>query len=214
MKKKLALFLTVLSLCSYGQKIKKTHWEKMNLFDKVGFIEEYQECGKMRHLYSFNEKGDLVKEEIYESDGHLKEESVYKYLSEGYQKEVLSYTDDGALKSKEVYRYNEYGAPVDDSPYVTMQYYPTTRSEYDENGNEIVRKKYDGTGFLYEKIIFKYDEKNNETESVIHNYNTHTEQHRTNQYVFDKLGNWISKKEFFEDKLIRVIKRNIEYFQQ
>ncbi len=117
-----------------------------------------------RDAYTYNEQGKLIKEEIsYESDGEAYNSvSEYEYDSKGNQTLLLSY-DDGVLAEK-------------------------VESAYDDRGNMLVSKSYEGSAKKpYEVIEREYDSENRQTKSTI--YGEDGKVNSISEYVFDEKGN-------------------------
>lgn len=163
MKKIILAILSVLCLASYGQLEKKSEKKndltEENLKGKVKSIKEntyeavekFGQIEKGDALYDddafpftiYNEKGNKIEENHYDSDGSLDKKYTYKYDKNNNLIEENHYYSDGILYSKNTYK-------------------------YDENGNKIEENWYNSDGSLYEKHTYKYeyDKNNNWTQRI------------------------------------------------
>ncbi len=110
---------------------------------------------------------------------------IYKYNDKKEKTEQLRYKPDGSLKDRRTY-------------------------SYDKNGNEDLQIKFNPDGG-FTKFISKYDKNNNLT--VQDWFNEKGEKtHRTSfEYVYDKNGNWITRKRSSNGILGMIWERQIEY---
>lgn len=110
-----------------------------------------------RYEYTYNETGDVIAEKTY-LDDTLRHEASYVLDSEGYPVLAQSvYYDEG---SKCVTDYNVYGDITKDAEYRadgTVIYCVTYENKYDDNGNMIYHKAYNGDK-LIEDYEYDYDE--------------------------------------------------------
>ena len=81
---------------------------------------------------SYDEKGNIIEENSYNSDGRLYLKYTYKYDEKGNKIEQNSYNSDGRLETKWTYK-------------------------YDKKGNKIEENGYISDGILYDKYTFKYE---------------------------------------------------------
>ena len=151
MKKIILVILSVLCLASYGQLEKKSEKKndltEENLKGKVKSIKEttYKAVDKFGQIEKgdvlnnyfniYNEKGNKIEENWYNSDGRLHSKYTYKYDEKGNMIEENWYESDGSLYEKHTYKY-----------------------EYDKNNNWTQRIEYKNTipHRITEKIIEYY----------------------------------------------------------
>ena len=159
MKKIILVILSVLCLVSYGQLEKKSEKKndltEENLKGKVKSIKEttYEAVDKFGQIEKgdalnnyfniYNEKGNKIEDNSYDSDGNLSSKDTYEYDEKGNNIERNWYDSDGRLGYKLIYK-------------------------YDEKGNNIEENWYDSDGSLYEKHTYKYeyDKNNNWTQRI------------------------------------------------
>jgi hypothetical protein len=84
--------------------------------------------------------------------------------------------------------------------------------KYDDKGNEIEKNFYNSSGSLGNKSTYKYDDKGNLIEENSYYSDGSLESKETYMYEFDKMGNWIKRVSFKEDKPDVITERVIEYY--
>ena len=166
MEKIILVILSVLCLVSCNQSEKKNDLTEENLKGKVKSIKEttykaiekFGQIEKGDVLYDvfndpfitiiYNEKGDRIEENHYNSDGSLDYKVTYKYDENGNKIEGNIYFSDGSLLEKYTYK-------------------------YDEKGNIIEKNRYNSNGSLDEKYTYKYeyDKNNNWIQQVVYENN-------------------------------------------
>ena len=125
MKKIILATLSVLCLASYGQLEKKTEKKndltEENLKGKVKSIKEttYKAVDKFGQIEKgdvlnnyfniYNEKGNKIEDNFYDSDGNLSSKDTYEYDEKGNKIEKNVYDSNGRLGYKFIYKYNEKG---------------------------------------------------------------------------------------------------------
>ena len=122
------------------------------------------------------------------------------------------YFSDEVLESKEIKRYD-----VNGNLFETIQYYPltneqiVTRFKYDQQNNkvEVVILK---NNLVTTKTIYRYDSKNNLTETFSYGVMGTLEGHHKYLYEFDAEGNWTKRINIFNNQPTTVLRRRIKYF--
>ncbi len=119
------LFIIILSI-SFNATTKEYEWNRgtINLngnvkileissFDAEIYFDDIKK-GKSRKkvLCKYNEKGNLIENNDYNSDGSLYEKYIYKYDSKGNLIEINSYKSDGSLREKNTYKYDSKGNKI------------------------------------------------------------------------------------------------------
>ena len=166
MKKIILVILSVLCLVSYGQLEKKSEKKndltEENLKGKVKSITEntYEAVDKFGQI----EKGDVLVDSsaVYTDDGHFK-----IYNEKGNKIEENYYNSNGSLIYKNTYKYDEKGNNIEEYHYDEdgkFNYKYTYK--YDEKGNNIEKNNYDSNGRLDSKYTYEYDKNNNWTQRI------------------------------------------------
>lgn len=166
-----------------------------------------------KQINKFDQKNNLIDHRFYEYNGNLRDKTLSKYNDNGLVIETKEYSSNGT--------------------YIVFSSKKT--KEYDEKGNLIVEKNYDEKGNLEFIYKYVYDEKNNEIEKIlskdnsiekntrtfdkfnncIKNFeylNNNLKSNFTNNYKYDKKGNWIQRIHFNNDIANRIDEKHIEYY--
>ena len=189
MEKIILVILSVLCLVSCNQSEKKNDLTEENLKGKVKSITEntYEAVDKFGQIEKgdvlvdssavytddgrfkiYNEKGNKIEENYYNSNGSLIYKNTYKYDEKGNKIEENYYNSNGRLYSKTTYKYDEKGNMIEDNFYDSDDgslIYKTTY-KYDEKGNIIEENHYDSNGRLDSKYTYEYDKNNNWTQRI------------------------------------------------
>ena len=199
------IVLAALLIQSCSNKKAENDWTRNELQGKVLSYSEFSyevverfgniKKGKRKRQYSFSkdkqnkydEKGNEIESNGYNSDGSLDYKYTYKYDEKGNKIEWNSYKSDGSLNYKFTYK-------------------------YDEKGNEIEWNSYNSDGSLDYKYTYKYDEKGNEIESNRYKSDGSLNYKFTYKYEFDKQDNWIKKIIFLNEIPKYILEREYEYY--
>ena len=207
MKKIILAILSVLCLVSCNQSEKKNDLTEENLKGKVKSITEntYEAVDKFGQI----EKGDVLVDSsaVYTDDGHFK-----IYNEKGNKIEENYYNSNGRLYSKTTYKYDEKGNMIEDNFYDSDDgslIYKNTY-KYDEKGNKIEEYHYDEDGKFNYKYTYKYDEKGNNIEK--NNYDSNGRLDSKHTYEYDKNNNWTQRIEYKNTIPHRITERIIEYY--
>ena len=203
MKKIILAILSVLRLVSCKQSEKKNDLTEENLKGKVKSIKEtlyeavdkFGQIEKGNVLYDaftfpftiYDEKGNKIEENDYDSDGRLDSKTTYKYDEKGNIIEENDYDSDGRLDSKYIYK-------------------------YDEKGNKIEENRYDSNGRLSQKTTYKYDEKGNTIEKNDYDSDGRPAENYSYKYEYDKNNNWTQRIEYKNTIPVYITERIIEYY--
>ncbi len=207
MKKIILVILSVLCLVSCNQSEKKNDLTEENLKGKVKSITEntYEAVDKFGQI----EKGDVLVDSsaVYTDDGRFK-----IYNEKGNKIEENYYNSNGRLYSKTTYKYDEKGNMIEDNFYDSNDgslIYKNTY-KYDEKGNKIEKYHYDEDGKFNYKYTYKYDEKGNIIEENHYDSNGRLDSKYT--YEYDKNNNWTQRIEYKNTIPHRITERIIEYY--
>ena len=163
MEKIILVILSVLCLVSCNQSEKKNDLTEENLKGKVKSITEntYEAVDKFGQI----EKGDVLVDSsaVYTDDGHFK-----IYNEKGNKIEENYYNSNGSLIYKNTYKYDEKGNKIEENYYNSNgRLYSKTTYKYDEKGNMIEDNFYDSDdGSLIYKNTYEYDKNNNWTQRI------------------------------------------------
>ena len=154
MEKIILAILSVLCLVSCNQSEKKNDLTEENLKGKVKSITEntYEAVDKFGQI----EKGDILVDSsaVYTDDGHFK-----IYNEKGNKIEENYYNSNGSLIYKNTYKYDEKGNKIEENYYNSNGRLDSKYTyEYDKNNNWTQRIKYKNTipYSITERIIEYY----------------------------------------------------------
>ncbi|AZQ57282.1 hypothetical protein EJ994_00095 [Maribacter sp. MJ134] len=152
-------------------------------------VKTYNSQNKLTNIQSnkYDEDGNNIEMLLKKPESENGWKYVYKYNFDNKKIEQLRYKPDGSLKDKRTY-------------------------SYDEDGNENLQVKFNPDG-SFTKFVSEYDEMDN---MIVQNwFNEQDEQkHQTSfEYVYDKNGNWTSKRRSSNGELGMVWERLIEYYE-
>ncbi len=235
MKKIILATLSVLYLVSYGQSKKKNDLTEENLKGKVKSIKEttYEAVDKFGQIEKgnvfydrfsllfnspftiiYNEKGNKIEKNYYNSDGSLKSKTTYKYDEKGNNIEENIYGSDGSLKSKTTYKYDKKGNNIEENTYDSdsrLNFKATYK--YNEKGNIIEKNYYDSDGRLNFKATYKYDKKGNNIEyNICYSDGSLDKTTYKYKYEYDKNNNWTQQVTYENNKPTQITERIIEYY--
>lgn len=129
---------------------------------------------RSKSVYTYNDAGRLIEENLYGAQGELREKMTYTYDARGINKIVVScYKPTGELRWREDYEYNNAGE----------------KTGY---------KHYDSQGNLEWQTVYKYDTNGNIIEEGSYDINGAEISHHAYEYVFDDY-NWIQRITFVFD---------------
>jgi hypothetical protein len=169
------LIITLLFVSCVTDKI-KNDLTKDNFLGKVKSVREFtydpvEKFGKIikreiskryGNQTKFNENGNQIEINRYNSDGRLNYKKTYKYDDRGYKTETNEYGFYGSLRGKSTYEYDDKGNQTKENNYNSdgsLDYQKTY--EYDDKGN---KTKQISDGYLNEKWTYEYDDKGNLTD--------------------------------------------------
>ncbi|WP_157730166.1 hypothetical protein [Tenacibaculum jejuense] len=177
-------------------------------FDGVGsrFVPKYDEKGYKtemfcystqsnklvyKWLYTYDDNGNKIKDEIYNSGNQVILERDFKYDQKGNK-----------IESIEKYKYNPEGV-------VKKKTF-----EYNDNNENSKTTTYDPFGKKIKNFYtFVYDKDGNKIEENIHNSNGKLTSKWIYKYEFDNQGNWIKKTEFDQGLFPKnIIERTYKYY--
>jgi len=144
------------------------------IYDETGNkIEEnwYNSDGSLNFklIYKYDENGNKIEAIYYTSSGHSDEKLTYKYDQQGNQIEINLYNSDGSLNIKRTYKYDKKGNQIEENEYNSDgSLNKKWTYKYDKKGNKIKENWYNSDGNLVSKCDYKYDKKGNKNEFIIY----------------------------------------------
>lgn len=202
---------------------------------------QYETDGSLyeKTIYERNEKGDAQKATKKNSSGEIKSYWTYEYDSNENMIEVKTYDAENNLTNIQSNKYDENGnnvemilkRPESENGWKYIYNYTSDKKKveqfrykpdgslkdrrtysYNKDGNENMQFKFNPDG-NFTKFMSEYDKMDN---LIVQNwFNEQNEQtHQTSfEYMYDKNGNWITKKRSSNGELSMVWERKIEYYE-
>jgi len=140
------------------------------LFNEVGNqieMDEYNSDGSLyrKYIYKYDDKRNRIEENIYKSDGSLSRKITFKYDYKGNQFEEKWCNSDGSLYEKRNNKYDKKGNQIEQKLYNSDgNFVSKNNSKFDGKGNRIEWNLYNPDGSLFSKNTSKYDDKGNNIE--------------------------------------------------
>jgi len=131
MKKLIILTLFLWGISASAQN--KSEIIRYQIKSKTEYSTNYEEGQKeavMDEKYTYDNRGNILLEVNYDSEGELKEKIRYSYDAQGNKIQAEYYNNKEKLIKKITYTYNDKGLK-------------TSKTEYDAQGNIMVKKTYE-----------------------------------------------------------------------
>ena len=187
--------------------------------------------------YKYKQKTQLHRKKMYDAKNYTIEEVLYAYNSLGQLAAESIYRADLSLLVRYIYNYSPKGLLIRTDVHApTTDVYTSSRYEFDYNKESqlVERRTYNTKEQLHQTDYFTYDNyghlKEHQTKNHLDNFlftahsrhdidgNLMTYQAPAENtpstsytYIFDEVGNWISKTHYKKGKVQTVIERKIEY---
>lgn len=199
------------------------------LFNEKGKIVEKNEYFKdesllFKWLYKYNKKGFLIEQDIFDIYGNCEFINLYKYDIYWNLIEKDSIPVDSNNICKTIYKNNANGNIVELKKYLWGGKYLERRTlKNDSNGKIVEENQYfsekniDRDTFdseiLVNKLIYKYDDKGNESAVYIYDDSNLNTSKWISKYEYDDNNNWVKKIIYINDELTYMIERKYEYYK-
>lgn len=159
-----------------------------------------------------DKKGNVIQSKTHNNNDELTNIQESKYDTKGnnisFVNKSLKYNN----IFKTIYEYNSKNELVKRIKYKNNTLKDERTYKYDNKGNEIEQYLYrDGS---ITKYISEYDKMNNILESYWFNENGEQTHQTSFIYVYDKYGNWLTKKRSSNGVLSLIWERKIEYYKK
>lgn len=175
-----------------------------------------------KSVYSYNSKNNLVEK--------ISSRSVPKFIiiynRKGYRDTLYSLTVSGKLNSKVIYHYDSRNNKTEEEQYNAngkMEY--KTMYGYDSHTNKVEERRTSSDGKTSYHILFKYDKRGNiimkRDSNIIYirGKGGPAKKEDSDVYVrkfkydgYDNIGNWLKQTEVLNNRTVRIIKREFEYY--
>jgi len=252
-------FISILGLmfliaCSSEIKTVKTDLEEMKLVGKVMSIEEYSykpesetnEDQKEKGSFIlqetsgtlFNDEGRITEKFYFDTTGTINKKEVCVYDNTGRKIETNTYNPEGILIYKEVYKYDANWKEIERTiSKADSSLFKKFEIKYNNRGQMVEVYKYDSTGGLEVRDVYKYrdykepfeinryllgrlvfiwtfeyDSLGNITSYEQNAELNHRYKKRYYLYEFDSIGNWTKQVAFENEEIISGVEREIKYW--
>jgi len=248
------LGLLILSGCSTETQTVKTDLEEMKLVGKVMSIEEYSyetgsetnEDQKEKGSFIlqevsgilFNDEGGITEKFYFDTTGTINKKEVCVYDNTGRKIETNTYNPEGILIYKEVYKYDANWKEIERTiSKADSSLFKKFEIKYNNRGQMVEVYKYDSTGGLEVRDVYKYrdykepfeinryllgrlvfiwtfeyDSLGNITSYEQNAELNHRYKKRYYLYEFDSIGNWTKQVAFENEEIISGVEREIKYW--
>jgi len=119
-------------------------------YNDNGYMTKIIQCGSgegcFKGIYKYDEKNNMIEENVYDSINRLYDKSSYKYNDKGNEVEYNSYAEYGNLTQKHTFTYDQNGFMVEDTQFdlhgilKNKQFFKY--EGIDKNGNWIKKSKF------------------------------------------------------------------------
>jgi len=209
-----------------GNRIQETWFDSDNALDyritrkfsEKGFLVEMKKytdttgtCDE-KTIYEVDPTGNPIKTTLYDGTDAVLGSSTYKYDGFGNMIEHDDFDSKGKPTGKIICAYDGRHLKTSEDAYTTGDVIMTKQKfVYEYRGHLSGQQNFDNTGKLVEKNLFTFNDQadvsewNNydRTGFEIYNY--------TYTYEYDSKGNWITKNQLKDGKIVFVSKREIKY---
>ena len=178
--------------------IKSTTYKAIEKFGEIQKGEKFS-----GFFYTFNKDGNFI--ECISDEKENNSRQTFIYNDKGNIIEQKEYDSEGSLKSQTTYNYDDKGREVESL--ITLSFQGINGSaelritkEYDQKGNIIEEKNYNNHNKLSSKGIYTYDERGNKIKEIFINLDSKKPEEK-NIYIYDKNNNKIEVQEYISENL-------------
>ena len=144
----------------------------LNSQSKLIELQEYSlnNTLKCKQIYAYDNFGKIVEICYYKSDGSKTQRTSYQFGSKGHQTGILTYNSDDSLIESSTYNYNDKGIIIDHCLYYSgyyekcSPYYFKILYQYDDKNQNIQEQSYNSSDSSTMRTTYKYDNNGNITE--------------------------------------------------
>ncbi len=173
-------------------------------------------------ICKLNKQGAIIGHERYTHvDGEglvLAEIGVHCYNKNGKVKEVEHYDTDAKLIKSIKFHYNSRGILVKAFEWeIDHELTINVLHNYDNAGLKtecIIEYSETIPYFDYNKVVVKYDKRQNETFAGFYNQNNEIVKEKMWEFIYNDYNNWEEKLMYENGKLVQAVKREIEYWEE
>ncbi len=209
-----------------GNRIQETWFDADNALDyritrkfsEKGFLMEMKKytdttgaCDE-KTVYEPDPTGNPVKSTLYDGNDAVLGTSTYKYDVYGNKIEEDDFDGKGKPTGKTLFTYNGQHLKTSEDAYTVNDVVMTKKKfEYEYRGHLSQQQNFDNTGKLVEKNVFTYNDQADQSQWENFDREGFTVYDYTYTYEYDSKGNWITKNQLKDGKVVFVSKREIKY---
>jgi len=208
-----------------GNIIEKTIYDNDALYNEA--------VVRKKFFFKYDDKGNQIEGNCYDKDGNSIEKTTSKYDQNGneiefcssglklickYENnkkvEVKKYNND-LLNQTVTYEYDDKGNTIEESAVASNgDLIHKLIYKYDNNNNQIEGAMYQQGFFQIDfvgKFTSKYDERNNLIEKAVYNKDDTVKDKLTRKYEYDAKNNWTKMTEYKNQIIQAIVERKFEY---
>ena len=164
--------------------------------------------------YKYNNNGEKVEVIINDVSygGHTIDKSTFRYDAKSNLIERKNYDNNEVMQSVFTFKYKKNHLIALESIFHNKNTKTKTLNNYNKKGEKMESKSYDENNQLISTYITIYNSYNKKIKTI--NTKNGLEEVTIFKYQYDLHNNWITitEKEYFNDKLKTILKREIEYY--
>lgn len=176
----------------------------------------YNAFGKimLKYTYVYDPSGNKVSYNCYKPTGELVETYAYKNDNKGRMIEEILTKQDNSFAARYTYKYDTTGFISEVCHYTKEEDNLSSclRFKNTKRGIPLEMETYDSRGRLTKKIVYKYDDKGNETSIETFDGAGKPIEKKEYTYTFDDKGNWVERVEYVNHFPRVFIEREITYY--
>lgn len=176
----------------------------------------YNSYGKlqMKYIYVYDQKGNKIAYNSYKPNGDLNDTYTYKYDAKGKVSEELWTKNDKSFGAKYTFKYDPRGLMSQSCQYTKSenQIDNCTKYKYDKLGRVQETEVSDANGQVLRRSFTKYDDKGNEINIKTFDGSGNFLEEKEYTYKFDPKGNWVERIEYVNHFPKGFVEREITYY--
>ncbi len=190
-----------------------TIYENNRRIEETTYVYNPEESLTKRHLWEYDNLGNLMKITVYDSDNKISSVCINKYDKSGNNIESRCLDGNGETQYLTIYKYDIKKNKIEEKNINVDGSYTLKKYKYDTFLNIVEIKEEDSENvFLNHTQKFKYINNLLVEESMIDNIENKVFSIKKYLFVFDKNKNWIKKTIIENDNPKEIIERVIEYY--